>query len=225
MKTNENQPQTVRLRSCMQRLLAMCLLFLLCLVPVALFELSTDILYFPMPHQSEAMAILIETIGFLGFVSIIPLEFMILLIPVFLAALSVLWLMRLSGLAHPRALRVCWIGLFLCLLTPATEYSCGHAIGPAVKEHACYWLADYQRPLIDALEAYRTEHGSYPETLDALTPQYLNRPPMAGLAGFTEFEYSSSGADFDLEIPCGSPLNMDDSSYFGYNRDGFWELR
>jgi hypothetical protein len=37
------------------------------------------------------------------------------------------------------------------------------------------------RPLLSAIEQYQTDHGSVPQTLDALVPGYLDRVPTPGL--------------------------------------------
>ena len=49
-------------------------------------------------------------------------------------------------------------------------------------------------PVIDALESYKADHGSYPETLTALVPEYLPAAPTK--TDELDFSYSSTGGSY-----------------------------
>lgn len=53
------------------------------------------------------------------------------------------------------------------------------------------------KPIIAALEVYRTGHGGYPDQLQALVPAHLDRvpTPTLGLFSVRPFGYSASGDD------------------------------
>ena len=53
-------------------------------------------------------------------------------------------------------------------------------------------------PVIAALELYRANHGSYPEKLAELVPDYLSEVPTRTTA--LEFSYSSDGAGYRLSF-------------------------
>jgi hypothetical protein len=58
-------------------------------------------------------------------------------------------------------------------------------------------------PVIQALERYRAAHGAYPDSLAALTPQFIKSLPQAdGANGDLSYAYASSagGADFRLSF-------------------------
>lgn len=50
----------------------------------------------------------------------------------------------------------------------------------------------------NALEVYRVEHGTYPDTLDALTGAHLIEPQVLDLPGAAPVSYISIGTDYDL---------------------------
>lgn len=68
---------------------------------------------------------------------------------------------------------------------------------PGVGEKAEKGYA-FSEPIIAALEQYKTDHGSYPEKLDQLAPDYLPAPPTApeGL----DYSYSSDGSTYSFSF-------------------------
>lgn len=56
------------------------------------------------------------------------------------------------------------------------------------------------RPLLRALEQFRSERGQYPQYLDELTPRYLEALPAAGAGGPSGqvFVYHGQGASFEM---------------------------
>ncbi|MBV6394300.1 MAG: hypothetical protein KPEEDBHJ_03554 [Anaerolineales bacterium] len=53
-------------------------------------------------------------------------------------------------------------------------------------------------PVIAALEAYKADHGSYPEKLDQLVPDYLPSVPVK--TDELDFSYSSDGATYSFSF-------------------------
>ncbi len=86
------------------------------------------------------------------------------------------------------------------------------------------------RPLVTALEKFRSDHGHYPGALTRLVPRYLPRVPDAGVLGHREFEYTRADpqdqmgrgawladwhAGYDLRLPCPwGFLNFDSMHYW-----------
>jgi hypothetical protein len=54
------------------------------------------------------------------------------------------------------------------------------------------------RPVIAALEQYKADHGSYPEELAELTPDYL--PTVTANTGEIDFSYSSTGKSYSFSF-------------------------
>ena len=53
--------------------------------------------------------------------------------------------------------------------------------------------------LIDAIEQYKADQGSYPASLTTLVPQYLAAILTTGVCGYPTFEYSATGKAFGLD--------------------------
>jgi hypothetical protein len=80
--------------------------------------------------------------------------------------------------------------------------------------------------IVAALEAYRADHGAYPESLGTLVPGYLAELPRPGLAHSREFryqrvdemggvphgEYATGG--YELDTPCGGFIDFDHLFYW-----------
>jgi len=58
-------------------------------------------------------------------------------------------------------------------------------------------------PIIDALESYKVEHNSYPETLDALVPGFL--PDLLVKPEGFVFDYRYKGASYELVFRYAGP--------------------
>lgn len=77
-------------------------------------------------------------------------------------------------------------------------------------------------PIIAALTDYHDDHGSYPNSLQALIPEYATTIPCTGLIGYPEFTYLNgyndivAGADtYELRINCSSGgINFDRFVYW-----------
>ncbi len=62
------------------------------------------------------------------------------------------------------------IGLLLCLLSGCDGYD-----ARKTRQHQA--TAKALMPLVQAIEAYKTDHGEYPETLEKIIPDYLESEP------------------------------------------------
>ena len=58
-------------------------------------------------------------------------------------------------------------------------------------------------PVIDALERYKAEHGAYPETVDALTPDFL--PDDLANPEDVLFTYKNKGESYELQFRYSGP--------------------
>lgn len=78
-------------------------------------------------------------------------------------------------------------------------------------------LAYRAEPLVQAIEAYRHEKGSYPKSLEELVPHYLQEIPGTDMAAYPCFYYESPGGhthavntgSYELQVPCGQLLGFD----------------
>lgn len=68
---------------------------------------------------------------------------------------------------------------------------------PGVGEKAEKGYAASQ-PVITALESYKLDHGSYPDTLTLLVPDYL--PSAPARTGELDFYYSSTGDSYQFSF-------------------------
>lgn len=51
------------------------------------------------------------------------------------------------------------------------------------------------QPLIEAIESYKTDHGSIPNDLVELVPKYIEVIPYTGMVGYPEFRYTPKQPD------------------------------
>jgi hypothetical protein len=75
------------------------------------------------------------------------------------------------------------------------------------------------RPIVNALAHYRSDHGEFPESLEALVPNYLSNVPGTGLATYPSFNYyrSENGqSPRDYELTVSIPVAPLDFSTFQY---------
>lgn len=111
----------------------------------------------------------------------------------------------------------CWLScvvftglLFASLLT-----------GSKIRNAAFDSLAERSTPLVTAIAAYTAQHGSPPESLQALVPQYLEEVPRTGIMAYPEYKYEVApeaerylGNPWALHIPCTSGgFNWDEFVY------------
>ena len=76
--------------------------------------------------------------------------------------------------------------------------------GVLILHHQIEWSQELAEPIIAALEVCRTEHGGYPDQLQALVPGYLEGvpKPRLGLSSARSFDYSAFADDtFLLSFP------------------------
>ena len=78
-------------------------------------------------------------------------------------------------------------------------------------------LTHRAEPLVQAIETYRRDKGSYPESLEELAPHYIERIPGTGMAGYPQFFYerrqgeekAANRDSFELQVPCGQLMGFD----------------
>lgn len=92
-----------------------------------------------------------------------------------------------------------FIPLCLCLLAAGAVFVLyqfsGEPPGEGVQARRGYEACE---PVIAALEQYHDDHGGYPETLDALSPAYLEEIPQEA-NGFP-IEYERTAGSYTLEF-------------------------
>jgi len=70
-------------------------------------------------------------------------------------------------------------------------------------DHAWRGVAERGEGVIEAIEAYHSDTGQYPDGLRKLVPDYLPAIPVTGVAGAPEFRYGPPGEDAPKGIPYG----------------------
>lgn len=108
------------------------------------------------------------------------------------------WLLAFAGIGmliyilFNRSLRYLWIIFLLLLVSPLgrefsmrTYYNTRLTIFKTAGVKA--------QKLIDAVEKYNFENGSYPEKFEDITPVYLEKVPGTGIGQYPKFEYSLPG--------------------------------
>jgi hypothetical protein len=100
----------------------------------------------------------------------------------------------------------------LCMAVLVAMMACA-APGEGRKAAAGYALC---RPLIDALAEYHNQHGSYPETLEALVPDFVDAVPAT--YDNLPLEYTRTDTSYTLEFSYQRPgMNT-----CVYRPDGDW---
>ena len=78
-------------------------------------------------------------------------------------------------------------------------------------------VAERGQAIIDAVEAYHMDKGTYPECVDDFVPAYLEQLPTTGLAGYPEFKYVHGDDTIPYAITVDTPrggLNWDQFIYW-----------
>ncbi len=78
-------------------------------------------------------------------------------------------------------------------------------------------VAERGQAIIDAVEAYHMDKGTYPGCVDDFVPVYLKQLPSTGLAGYPEFEYTQGDNTIPYAITVNTPrgvLNWDQFIYW-----------
>ena len=109
--------------------------------------------------------------------------------------------------------------------------------GEVIRTSAFKNLAKRSAPLVRAITRYSAEHGSPPDSLDALLPDYLDKLPSTGMMAYPKYRYAVGsdamryeGNPWILRIftPSGG-INFDEFFYFplqNYPESGYggsWE--
>lgn len=95
----------------------------------------------------------------------------------------------------------------------------GFAGGIAVSKIQINLSKKTAEPIIAALEEYKENTGSYPESLKELTPLYIDRIPTSQMAWFDEpYYYKKEGNNYELSFRSGN-----EESCF-YTGNGNWEI-
>lgn len=99
--------------------------------------------------------------------------------------------------------------LFVCAISPGAAFGIAGLISsPSIEEFYAkqyILLTEKASPIINALDAFHTDHGVYPDTLEQLLPQYLSEIPIAGIRVCPEFNYFGPGSK--LKQPYRKALN------------------
>ena len=78
----------------------------------------------------------------------------------------------------------------------------------------------HAKPLIAAIESYKTDKGHAPKNLQALVPKYIARVPQTGMVSYPDFRYSRAdwgdGAlqFYTLRVRTGFALSYESLDYF-----------
>ena len=99
-------------------------------------------------------------------------------------------------------------------------------------------LGERMMPLVQAVESYHRDNGTYPEQLENLVPKYLQKLPQTQMGNYTNYNYyvgsraqSFEGNPWIIEIPAGYGMGFDQFYYFPlqnypqggpYERMGKW---
>jgi hypothetical protein len=144
------------------------------------------------------------------------------------------------GLVLGSARRTQFAGIFvlLCALAYLGGGGSRHMIFGNPRKEAFTKLGERMMPLVRAIEAYHRDHGTYPESLDALVPAYLDKLPATGMGNYTNYNFyvgsraqHFGGNPWIIEIPVGYGMNFDQFYYFPlqnypdgwpYKRMGKW---
>lgn len=119
--------------------------------------------------------------------------------------------------SRPFAIRV-----FIASAVFAVAAVTGIVLGNRIRMAAFGRLADRSAPLIKAILAYESRHGTPPPDLRALVPEFISAIPATGMAAYPRYEYYSgeSASGFDgnpwvvfVPTPSGG-LNWDQFMYF-----------
>jgi hypothetical protein len=118
----------------------------------------------------------------------------------------------------------------LCSVAYCTAFVAAVQIGRQIRMSAFHRLADRSTPLVAAIRAYEQKHGSPPESLEALVPEFLPSVPSTGMGAYPEYQYCFAprhygGNPWVLIVPTSSGyLNFDQFMYFplaNYPRTGY----
>ncbi len=81
--------------------------------------------------------------------------------------------------------------LLLCLATVPASLA-GTILSEKIRHQAFEQLAIRSKPLVEAVTAYTEDHhGSPPETLEALVPEYLEAIPKTGMMAYSKYHYTT----------------------------------
>ena len=135
------------------------------------------------------------------------------------ASIAVLVLPFLMFARRLRKSALAWLLASLCFLPLAFG---GFILGKKVRSSAFHDLAERSAPLVSAISRYTDDHGSPPQTLNELVPDYLSETPKTGIMAYSEYRYEVGedaeryeGNPWVLRVftPSGG-INFDEFMYF-----------
>lgn len=149
-------------------------LFFWAVLPVWWFPLTWWLAYLPQPV--------------LGIVGYLALMLDLILVLVLLLAFLVVFV-SLPGLLFRRTRRMALLygASFLVFIPSFTVGEC--YLGKAVRRDGVSRFERRSTPLVRAIEAYQTERGRPPSTLEELVPAYLGKVPSTGFGASPEYRY------------------------------------
>lgn len=112
-----------------------------------------------------------------------------------------------------------WLFVSICFLPLAFG---GINLGAKARHSAFHNLAERSTPLVAAITRYVGDHGSPPQALNELVPDYLNEIPKTGIMAYPEYTYEvGEGAEryegnpwiLSVFTPSGG-INFDQFLYF-----------
>jgi len=144
-------------------------------------------------------------------------------------AAAVLFVVGLICLCFRRSRR--WAAMtVLCSITYCTAFVAALQIGRHIRTNAFHRLAERSTPLVAAIRAYEQKHGSPPDSLEALVPEFIPSVPSTGIGAYPEYRYYLAPEHYDgnpwvliVFTPSGV-LNFDQFMYFplgNYPRTGY----
>ncbi len=121
---------------------------------------------------------------------------------------------------------------FVCALSFFCGTMIGSKTGSKIRMKGFTLLAERSKPLVEAIKKYEREHGTPPESLEALIPKYLPQIPSTRMSAYPKYEYVSGekarhydGNPWALYVftPSGG-INFDQFLYFplqNYPQSGY----
>jgi hypothetical protein len=147
-------------------------------------------------------------------------------------AVALLTLVNAPFLLLVPRLRSFAIRLLIAAAVFAAATVIGLRFGGAIRMAAFHSLAERSTPLVRAIRAYESRHGTPPPGLPALVPEFLPSIPITGMAAYPQYQYhvGQKAAHYDgnpwvlvVDTPSGG-INFDTFMYFprqNYPKTGY----
>lgn len=143
-----------------------------------------------------------------------------------------------SVLACIRKTRFAGIFVLLCAAGYLGGCNCRRSVFGNPRKEAWTRFGERMMPLVAAIQAYHRNHGTYPERLEILVPQYIEKLPSTGMGNYTNYNYyvgsraqMYEGNPWIIEVYAGYGMGFDQFYYFPlqnypngwpYERMGEW---